>query len=106
MLHGATSRTFLFFVSFLVLLLAPVVAPCDESPEEISAVDGDSGVNVEVFLASAYVFRGYNVFQDLSQHDRHGVFSRLPQVLLEQSYRGRALVCSFWEYNGEQHTSC
>lgn len=75
MLHGATSRTFLFFVSFLALLFAPVVAPCDDSPEEISTVDGDSGVNVEVFLASAYVFRGYNVFQDLSQHDRHGVFS-------------------------------
>ncbi|MCP4602585.1 MAG: hypothetical protein GY847_19070 [Proteobacteria bacterium] len=45
--------------------------PSESEESEISEEDTGIGLDIEFGLASAYVFRGLNVFQSGSQHDQH-----------------------------------
>ena len=47
----------------------------ETSQAAVDSPEHGQGVNIDAAIASIYNFRGLNVFQASSQHDRHGVFS-------------------------------
>ena len=56
------------------LLAMPVYAGVDA---EVAEADGGIGLNIDIGFATAFLYRGWNVFQDDSQLDRNMLHCRM-----------------------------